>query len=169
MIPLTKINSGLPTICLVAKASKTGAFLMQFQALRSARLIALLIGLCYLASGPSAAKAQDQVSSYYTSPGNYGTSYGQAGYGAVRTHSDFPSPGYGHSMRQYAVKQNQWGSGIWLQPGANALMPASYQIPYQTWAVPSRSGVQSNQPLPPIGSYAPTLGPGYGLRRASAY
>lgn len=121
--------------------------------------------------GFGSASAQQGISPYYAAPGNYGTSYGTAGYGAIRTYSNFPSPGYGRGIRPYAVAQNQWGSGIWNQGDR---MPTYGQVQqpasaYQTWAVPNQSGQASSQPLPPIGAYAPTIGPGYSYRRPSAY
>ena len=142
---------------------------MRINTLRSIRVVGLTIGFWCVGTDHQVVQAQQEVSSYYTAPGNYGTSYGRAGYGAVRTYSNFSSPGYGRSMRPYAVIQNPWGSGIWNQPNAVGPQPVPYQDPYQTWAVPNRSGQDVTQPLPPIGAYAPTLGPGYGMRRPTAY
>ena len=142
---------------------------MHYKALRTLRVIGLNVGFWLVGTGHQIAQAQQQTSTYYTAPGNYGTSYGRASYGAVRTYSNFSSPGYGRSMRPYAVVQNPWGSGIWNQPGAAGPQPVPYQDPYQTWAAPYRQGQELAQPLPPIGAYAPTLGPGYGMRRPTAY
>lgn len=129
----------------------------------------LPLGLIWF--GVGTVPAQQNVSPYYAAPGNYGTSYGTAGYGAVRTQSNFASPGYGRGLRPYAVAQNQWGSGIWNQGNrmntyGQVQQPASR---YGTWAAPYQQGQAATPPPPPIGAYAPTVGPGYGLRRPSAY
>jgi len=123
--------------------------------------------------GVGSVSAQQGGSGWYNAPGNYGTSYGAAGYGAVRTQSNFPSPGYGRGLRPYAVAQNQWGSGIWNQ-GNRMNTYGQVQQPagrYGTWGAPyqHQQGQAYAQPNPPIGAYAPTVGPGTGLRRRSAY
>lgn len=129
----------------------------------------LVLGFAWFGSGT--VSAQQGVSPYYAAPGNYGTSYGTAGYGAIRTRSNFPSPGQRGGVRPYAVAQNQWGAGLWNQGNR---MPTYGQVQqpassYSTWAVPDQNGQTPSTPLPPIGAYAPTLGPGYGLRRQAAY
>lgn len=146
---------------------------MRSKALRSIRLFDISLRLGLAGFGMFAtAHAQQSVSPYYTAPGNYGTSYGTASYGAVRTYSQYGSPLYGRGMRPYTVAQNQWGAGIWSQNTYQQGAPVQVQQPagrYQTWAAPYRAGQVANPPAPPIGAYAPTLGPGYGMRRPSAY
>lgn len=148
---------------------------MRSKALRSIRLIQIslrfgLAGLGMVATTET--QAQQAVSPYYTAPGNYGTNYGYSSYGAVRTYSQYGSPAYGRGVRPYAIAQNQWGSGIWGQNTHQQGAPVQVPQPagrYQTWAAPYRPNQTANPPAPPIGAYAPTLGPGYGTRRPSAY
>lgn len=146
---------------------------MHLHSIRSLRLIGLSFGCGMLGFGMALAEAQTGVSPYYTAPGNYGTSYGSASYGTVRTHSNYASPAYGRAMRSYAVANNAWGQGIWGQATGPAPVPNprpyTDQGRYRTWADPRQQAQRQLPPLPPIGAYAPTLGPGYGTRRASAY
>lgn len=146
---------------------------MRSKALRSIKLIRLFVGFGLAGVGMAAsAQAQQAVSPYYTAPGNYGTSYGYSSYGAVRTYSQYGSPAYGRGGRPYVTAQNQWGSGIWGQNAPQQGAPVQVPQPagrYQTWAAPYRPGQVANPPAPPMGAYAPTVAPGYGMRRPSAY
>jgi hypothetical protein len=139
----------------------------------SLRLLGLALGYGVFGIGMAAAPAQQTVSPYYTAPGNYGTSYGTSSYGSVRTHSNYGPPTYGRGLRPYAVANNQWGRGIWGQASGPAPVPNpapyTYQGRYGTWTDPRQQAQRTLPPAPPIGAYAPTVGPGYGIRRPSAY
>jgi hypothetical protein len=100
---------------------------------------------------------------YYAAPGHYGTSWGTASYGTVRTYSEFSSPyggGYGYGYAPWTYLPGRYGLGIW-QPGAT-ISPYVLGGPnvYRTWAAPySRAGNPSLPPPPPFGVYAPAFGP----------
>lgn len=145
---------------------------MIFSPFRSLRFVGFAFGYGLTGIGMVACPAQQTISPYYTAPGNYGTQYGTASYGAVRTHSQFGPPSYGRGTRPYAVANNAWGRGIWGQATGPAPVPNpqpyTYSGRYSTWKDPRQQGRQLPPP-PPIGAYAPTLGPGYGTRRPSAY
>jgi hypothetical protein len=109
-----------------------------------------------------------RVSDYLGAPGNYGMSYGFASYGMPQTYSVFsamPGPSYGTTYPPYGLMPGKFGVGLW-RPGFVApgyVYGASYYYPalgnsYRTFAVNNGTGFQSG-PLPPVGLYAPALGP----------
>jgi len=94
-------------------------------------------------------------------PNLYGTSWGVAGYGSVRTYTTFSSPygaGYGYGYPPYSVLPGRYGVGLW-RPG---LVAPGYSYGsaygYNTFPYPYKPG----GPMygPPIGVYAPGFGPG---------
>lgn len=97
-------------------------------------------------------------------PGGYGTSWGTPSFGSVRTYSEFTSPygqGYGHGYPPSSILPGPFGAGIW-SPGSSAASTfdtsTASRFSYRTFQVPYVKG--STNPVPPIGVYAPTLGPG---------
>jgi hypothetical protein len=112
-----------------------------------------------------------RVSEYLGAPGLYGMSYGFASYGMPQTYSvfsAFPGPSYGTNFPPYGILPGRYGIGLW-RPGFVApgyVYGASYYYPpasfsYRTFAVATAPGVVSNRtvPPPPVGIYAPALGP----------
>jgi hypothetical protein len=115
-----------------------------------------------------------RVSDYLGAPGNYGMSYGFASYGMPQTYSVFsayPGPSYGSNYPPYGILPGRFGVGLW-RPGFVApgyVYGASYYYPnytmgYQTFPYGYRAaatGVTDSRavPLPPVGVYAPSLGP----------
>jgi hypothetical protein len=134
-----------------------------------------------LASGLAAPAAQAQVavssgyspsyrvSEYLGAPGLYGMSYGFASYGMPQTYSVFsayPGPSYGSNYPPYGILPGRYGVGLW-RPGyvtAGYVYGASYYQPsslqYRTFPVPDARGVYPRSSPPPVGLYAPALGPG---------
>jgi hypothetical protein len=113
-----------------------------------------------------------RVSDWLGSPGNYGMSYGFASYGMPQTYSvfsAFPGPSYGTNYPPYGVMPGRYGVGLW-RPGfvtPGYVYGASYYYPpnayqYRTFAVGNGLGVGGRplSPPPPVGVYAPALGPG---------
>jgi hypothetical protein len=129
----------------------------------------------------SAAKAQVVVGGPYSSsyrlsdylgaPGLYGMSYGFASYGMPQTYSVFsayPGPSYGTNYPPYGILPGRYGIGLW-RPGFVApgyVYGASYYYPpnalqYRTFSVATGYGSRA-YPIaspPPVGVYAPALGP----------
>jgi hypothetical protein len=104
-----------------------------------------------------------RVSSYFASPGNFGTSYGFASYGVPRTFttfSAFPGPAYGNNYPTYGVLPGRFGAGLWrrgfVAPGYVYGAPA-----YGTFPVPVSGVTVTPVAPPPIGVYAPRYGPGH--------
>ncbi|HKI19507.1 MAG TPA: hypothetical protein VKA15_16600 [Isosphaeraceae bacterium] len=110
-----------------------------------------------------------RVSDYLGAPGNYGMSYGFASYGMPQTYSVFsayPGPSYGTNYPPYGILPGRYGVGLW-RPGYVApgyVYGASYYYPsalqYRTFPVGNGTGgaYRSVSP-PPVGVYAPALGP----------
>jgi hypothetical protein len=145
--------------------------------------IALVAGV---AIGPAARDADAQVtvgaggyspsyrvSDYLGAPGTYGMSYGFASYGMPQTYSVFsayPGPSYGSNYPPYGILPGRFGVGLW-RPGFAApgyVYGASYYYPanslgYRTfpYGYASTSGLSGYRTVssPPVGVYAPALGP----------
>lgn len=139
-------------------------------------LIAAAIGL-----GASATEARAQVlagspymtsyrvSDYFVAPGWYGTSYGFASYGFPQTYSvysAFPASSYAANYPPYGLMPGRYGVGLW-RPGYVApgyVYGASYYpssgMSYRTFPVMYGMEGRAMDPAPPMGYYAPTLGPG---------
>jgi hypothetical protein len=111
-----------------------------------------------------------RVSDYYIAPGLYGMSYGFASYGMPQTYSVFsayPGPSYGSNYPPYGLLPGRYGIGLW-RPGYVApgyIYGASYypssSFSYRTFPVVYGAGARANTlpPPPPVGAYAPALGP----------
>jgi hypothetical protein len=110
-----------------------------------------------------------RVSDTIVAPGLYGTSYGFPSYGMPQTYSVFssmPGPSYGTNYPPYGLMPGKFGVGLW-RPGYVApgyVYGASYypsSFSYRTFpAVPG--AIVNGRPItpaPPIGVYAPALGP----------
>ena len=147
--------------------------------LRTIGVLALMTGL-----GMSSREAKAQamvggpysssyrVSDYLGAPGLYGMSYGFASYGMPQTYSVFsayPGPSYGSNYPPYGIMPGRYGRGLWrsgfVAPGyvyGAAAYPydsyASGSNSYRTFAVGAGAGYPAAA-LPPVGVYAPALGP----------
>jgi hypothetical protein len=139
---------------------------------------ALFVGILHFGFAPHEAEAQVvagyspsyRVSDFLGAPGTYGMSYGFASYGMPQTYSVFsayPGPSYGSNFPPYGILPGRFGVGLW-RPGFVApgyVYGASYYYPpsnfsYRTFALGYNPGVPVNgAPLPPVGLYAPALGP----------
>jgi len=139
---------------------------------------AMVVGMLQLGLATGKADAQVaggyspsyRVSDYLGAPGLYGMSYGFASYGMPQTYSVFsayPGPSYGSNFPPYGVMPGRYGVGLW-RPGFVApgyVYGASYYYPpssfsYRTFAVGYNPGVPVNGVAPPpVGVYAPALGP----------
>lgn len=93
----------------------------------------------------------------------YGTSWGVASYGTIRTTSDYPSPfglGYGYGTRPQGFVPSPWGTDLW-QRGMGGTLPrvGVYGVPnrYRTFPYPYPPGPPAYGPS--IGEYAPGFGP----------
>jgi len=132
-------------------------------------MMVLAVGFALtLAIAPGRAEAQVilgdaplpyRVNSSIGLPDLYGTSWGVASYGSIRTYSTFSSPyggGYGYGYPPYSYLPGWYGVGLWrpgfVSPGY--VYGASY---YRTFPVPYRPLVPSYGP--PLGYYAPGFGP----------
>ena len=116
-----------------------------------------------------------RVSDYLGAPGLYGMSYGFASYGMPQTYtvfSAYPGPSYGSNYPPYGILPGRYGSGLWrpglVAPGyvyGAAAFPydsyASGSYSYRTFALGAGSGYPVNRIAspPPVGVYAPALGP----------
>ena len=122
-----------------------------------------------------------RVSDYLGSPALYGMSYGFASYGMPQTYtvfSAFPGASYGSNFPPYGILPNRrFGVGLWrpgfVAPGyaygASYYYYPSDSLSYRTFAVGSAYGSPVNpaygspvNPIaspPPVGVYAPGLGP----------
>jgi hypothetical protein len=147
-----------------------------------------IIGAIAVMIGASGAEAKAQaivggpysssyrVSDYLGAPGLYGMSYGYASYGMPQTYSVFsayPGPSYGSNYPPYGILPGRYGVGLWrsglVTPGyvyGAAAYPydsyASGSNSYRTFAVGAGPGYYSATPAapaPPVGVYAPYLGP----------
>jgi len=113
-----------------------------------------------------------RVSDYLGSPGTYGMSYGFASYGMPQTYSVFsayPGPSYGSTMPPYGILPGKYGVGLWRPGfatngyvyGASYYQPSSFTgnvYGYRTFVYGGgRASVRSAPP--PVGVYAPYLGP----------
>ena len=125
------------------------------------------IGLLAALAPAATASAQIQVSPRapygpapaFAAPGFYGTSYGHASYGSVRTYSNFSSPygaGYGYGYAPPSSMPGPYGIGLW-RPGLVAPAYAYSSGTYNTFAAPFQPTAPLN-PVP-IGLYAPGFGP----------
>ena len=112
-----------------------------------------------------------RVSDFLGAPGYYGMSYGFASYGMPQTYSvfsAFPGASYGSNYPPYGIQPGRFGVGLW-RPGFVApgyVYGASYYQPWNslsnhTFAVGSPYGSPANRIAspPPVGVYAPALGP----------
>ena len=111
-----------------------------------------------------------RVSDYFVAPGWYGMSYGFASYGMPQTYSVFsayPGPSYGTNYPPYGLLPGRYGVGLW-RPGYVApgyVYGASYYpssaFAYRTFPVVYGAGPGAGPmaPPPPVGLYAPALGP----------
>ena len=139
-------------------------------------LLIAVVGLS-LALDPTPSRAQTpytasyRVSDYFAAPGLYGTAYGFASYGVPRTYTTFsayPGPAYGSNLPPYGILPGRYGVGLgasgFTAPGY-AYGAAAWGSAYHTFPVVYGTGLTVNQiaPPPPIGVYAPSLGPGIGL------
>jgi hypothetical protein len=149
------------------------------------RTIAGLVVVFGLGLGAREARAQAvvggpysssyRVSDYLGAPGLYGMSYGFASYGMPQTYSVFsayPGPSYGSNYPPYSVLPGRYGVGLW-RPGfvAPGYVYGAPSFPYDSYAAGSNSyrtfavGAGSGYPVnhiaspPPVGVYAPALGP----------
>ncbi len=120
-----------------------------------------------------------RVSDYFAAPGWYGTSYGFASYGFPQTYSTFtafPTSSYAANYPPYGLLPGRYGVGLW-RPGYVApgyVYGASYYpssgMSYRTYPVMYGAAGRSMDPAPPMGYYAPSLGPGpIAPRRPSPY
>jgi hypothetical protein len=150
----------------------------------SARIGWAVVVAAGLGVGPAARDASAQVAGAYSpsyrvsdflgAPGTYGMSYGFASYGMPQTYSvfsAFPGPSYGSNYPPYGILPGRYGVGLW-RPGFAApgyVYGASYYYPANTlgyrtfaygYASPSGlSGYSAGPTPPPVGAYAPALGP----------
>ena len=112
-----------------------------------------------------------RVSDFLGAPGYYDMSYGFASYGMPQTYSvfsAFPGASYGSNYPPYGIQPGRFGVGLW-RPGFVApgyVYGASYYQPWNslschTFAVGSPYGSPANRIAspPPVGVYAPALGP----------
>jgi len=116
-----------------------------------------------------------RVSDYLGAPGLYGMSYGFASYGMPQTYSVFsayPGPSYGSNYPPYSILPGRYGVGLW-RPGfvAPGYVYGAASYPYDSYASGSNSyrtfavGAGTGYPVhrlaspPPVGVYAPALGP----------
>jgi hypothetical protein len=112
-----------------------------------------------------------RVSDYFVAPGWYGTSYGFASYGFPQTYSvysAFPASSYAANFPPYGLLPARYGVGLW-RPGYVApgyVYGASYYpssaMGYRTFPVMYGMAGRAMDPTPPMGYYAPALGPGPG-------
>ena len=110
-----------------------------------------------------------RTSSYFLSPGWYGTSYGFASYGMPQTYSvysAYPGPSYGMNFPPYGFPAGRFGVGLW-RPGYVApgyVYGASYYpssgFAYRTFPLQYGAPGGALAAPPPIGIYATALGPG---------
>lgn len=116
-----------------------------------------------------------RVSDYLGAPGTYGMSYGFASYGMPQTYtvySAYPGPSYGSTMPPYGLMPGRFGVGLW-RPGfatSGYVYGASYYQPstympnagsYRAFVYgdPGRASASGRSAPPPVGVYAPYLGP----------
>ena len=127
----------------------------------------VLVGAGLASAAPTPAVAQLYVSSKaphgpspaFAAPGFFGTSYGHASYGSVRTYSEFSSPygaGYGYGYAPPTYMSGPFGVGLW-RPGYVVPGYAYSSGRYNTFAAPYQPGAPIN-PVS-IGLYAPGFGP----------
>ena len=120
---------------------------------------AILIG-GWLALGATGADAQEVLGPGKEPREVYGTSWGVASYGLIRTTSNYPSPwgaGYGYGTRPLGFVPGPWGMEMW-NPGAVGSV-GTYGVPgrYRTFPYPYPPGPPVYGPS--IGEYAPGFGP----------
>ena len=143
-------------------------------------LLAIVLGLgcsgrSAQAQGPAGNAYMDtyRVSTYFIAPGWYGTSYGYGSYGMPQmysVYSAYPGPSYGSNFPPYGLLPARYGVGLW-RPGYVApgyVYGASYYpssgFAYRTFPFQLGAPGGALTVPPPIGVYAPTLGPGMGAR-----
>ncbi len=117
--------------------------------------------------------ASYRVSDYLGAPGTYGMSYGFASYGMPQTYSVFsayPGPSYGSTMPAYGIMPGRFGVGLWRPGfvtsgytyGASYYQPSTY-VPntaaYRTFVYGDPGRATGRPAPPPVGVYAPYLGP----------
>jgi hypothetical protein len=137
-------------------------------------LLAVVIGLGLAVPEAGAqvvaSSSSYRVSNYFIAPGWYGMSYGYASYGMPQTYSvysAFPGSSYGANYPPYGLLPGRYGVGLW-RPGYVApgyVYGASYYpssgFAYRTFPVVYGAGPGGGPlaPPPPVGVYAPALGP----------
>jgi hypothetical protein len=136
------------------------------------RLLGVLVVGSVLALVPCPARAQVvaggmlnpyRFNGYFAAPGLYGMSFGAPSVGIPRTYTSFSSPygaGYGYGYAPYGMLPGRFGVGLW-RPGFVApgyAYGASYY--YRTFPIPASLSPVPLLPPPPVGVYAPGLGPG---------
>src|SRR4051794_21983703 len=135
--------------------------------------VAIGLGLAVPEAGAQVVAASGYVSSYrvsnyFVAPGWYGMSYGFASYGMPQTYSVFsayPGPSYGTNYPPYGILPGRFGVGLWrpgyVAPGymyGSSYYPNSFS--FRTFPVPyGVGGAVPTEPPPPVGAYAPALGP----------
>jgi hypothetical protein len=121
------------------------------------------IGL--LASSAQAQVTPGNPAQYYGqgtafgAPGSYAMAYGVPSFGVPRTYTTFSSPygmGYSYGYSPYSTFPGRYGVGLW-RPGVVAPGYVFGAASYRTIPVPYRPLVP--MATPPVGMYAPSLGP----------
>jgi hypothetical protein len=134
--------------------------------MRLLRTIGLAAGLAGLFAAPAKAQQPEARGIYegpysvYGAPGWYGTAWGSASYGSVRTYSSFSSPwgaGYGSRFGPSSFARNAWGTGIW-RPGWSDSPYEPGNSGYWTWPIGSNTPGLTATAKPGIGWYAPAFG-----------
>ncbi|MFO0908836.1 MAG: hypothetical protein U0794_10840 [Isosphaeraceae bacterium] len=133
---------------------------------RGLALAGLMMGVI-LGSGRSASGQEPIPASVptldnpvYAAPGNYGMAWGSPSYGLKRTYSEFSSPygrGYGYGYPPTGFLPGRHGVGLWRPDFVESGTIFGGPNSYRTFAVPYTPG----KPVwtPPVGAYAPALGP----------
>jgi hypothetical protein len=106
---------------------------------------------------PTATSVDQAYAATYLAPGNYGMAWGSASYKVPRSYSAFSSPyggGYGLGYAPTTVSANPFGAGLW-RPTPEDRGHQFNAGGYRTFPVPPNA----IRPLPPVGAYAPSLGP----------
>ncbi|MFO0958038.1 MAG: hypothetical protein U0800_11515 [Isosphaeraceae bacterium] len=138
------------------------------------------IGLLWMSAGITGESAAQQpqpqspsltangIGPYFQPPGAYGTSYGTPSFGVPRLYTAFSSPyggGYGYGYGPYVTSLNWYQLNGGLQSNRPGYTVPGYYYAgseYNTFPVPyTVRGAES----PPIGVYAPTIGPAWFVNR----
>jgi hypothetical protein len=106
---------------------------------------------------PTATSVDQAYAATYFAPGNYGMAWGSASYKVPRLDSAFSSPyggGYGLGYPPTTVSANRFGAGLW-RPSTGDRGYRFNAGGYRTFPV----APDAILPVPPVGAYAPALGP----------